>query len=385
MKIPEYLNPRRFGLVVILALLFLGLIVFRGYQQRRLDREAVEVEKVAVRVAAPQTRTFTDQVSFVGNLEAREQAAVVAKLPGKTVLKVLVDIGSPVRAGQLLAILDDSHLRPQVAQAKASVAKAQAFLDQAKTQLETVQKDYERYDQLYSEKVISGQQLDHARGQFNLASAGQRLAGRQLDEARSGLRQLEITMGYHEIRSPISGIVAGRFIDPGDTSSAENPAFLVNRQERVKVTGAVPEAGFTKLRVGQPATVTLDALGGRAVKAKIARLSPVIDPGTRTGTAELVLDADPELKPGMYAKVALHVGSHQGMGVPREAVNTIPGTGQKRVFLALDGKAQSRAIATGAESREYLEVTEGLSPEDVVILTQSVRIGEGTPVEVVKP
>jgi len=385
MKIPEYLNPRRFGLVVILALLFLGLIVFRGFQQRRLDRKAVEVEKVAVHVAAPQTRTFTDQVSFVGNLEAQEQAAVVAKLPGKTVVKVLADIGSPVRAGQLLAILDDSHLRPQVAQAKASVAKAQAFLDQAETQLETVKKDYERYDQLYSEKVISEQQLDHARGQFNLASAGQRLAGRQLDEARSGLRQLEITMGYHEIRSPISGIVAGRFIDPGDTSSAENPAFLVNRQERVKVTGAVPEAGFTKLRVGQPATVTLDALGGRAVRAKIARLSPVIDPGTRTGTAELVLDADPELKPGMYAKVALHVGSHQGMGVPREAVNTIPGTGQKRVFLALDGKAQSRAIATGAESREYLEVTEGLSPEDVVILTQSVRIGEGTPVEVVKP
>ena len=127
MKIPEYLNPRRFGLVVILALLFLGLIVFRGFQQRRLDRKAVEVEKVAVRVAAPQTRTFTDQVSFVGNLEAEEQAAVVAKLPGKTVLKVLVDIGTPVRAGQLLAVLDDSQLRPQVAQAKASVAKAQAF------------------------------------------------------------------------------------------------------------------------------------------------------------------------------------------------------------------------------------------------------------------
>ena len=67
-------------------------------------------------------------------------------------------------------------------------------------------------------------------------------------------------MGYHEIRSPISGIVAGRFIDPGDTSSAENPAFLVNRQERVKVAGAVPEAGFTKLRVGQAATVALDRL-----------------------------------------------------------------------------------------------------------------------------
>ena len=91
-------------------------------------------------------------------------------------LRVLVDIGSPVKAGQVLAVLDDSLLRPQLAQGEATVEKARAALAQAETQLQTVRKDFARYEQLYGEKVISGQQFDHAKGQVELAEAGRRLA-----------------------------------------------------------------------------------------------------------------------------------------------------------------------------------------------------------------
>ncbi len=385
MKLPESVNPRRFGLIAIVALLFVALIIFRGVQQHRLNSQPVSIERIPVELAAPQVRLFTDEVSFVANLEPEEQAAVVAKLPGKTVQKVLVDIGTQVKAGQVLAVLDDSLLRPQVAQAEAVVGKARAVLSQAETQRETVRKDFERYDQLYGERVISAQQLDHAKGQLDVAAAGENLALKQLAEARSGLSQLNILMNYHAIKAPISGVIAARYIDPGDTSSAEKPAFVINRQERVKVVGAVPEAAFSKLRNGQEGTLTVDALDGKSVTGHVGRLSPAIDPVTRTGQAELILDADKELKPGMYARVTLKVGSHEGLGVPREAIKVLAGTGEKRVFLEKDGKAESRTIRTGVEERDWVEVVEGLKPEESVILTQSVRLGEGSPVEVAKP
>ena len=385
MKLPGSIDPRRFGLIAGVAVLFLALIAFRGIQQHRLNSKPLEAERIPVELTVPEVFLFTDEVSFVANLEPEEQAAVVAKLAGKTVLRVLVDIGTPVKAGQVLAILDDSLLKPQLAQVEATVEKAKAALSQARTQHETARKDFDRYDQLYRENVISGQQFDHAKGQVEVADAGEKLARKQLAEAASGLDQLGVMMGYHVVRAPISGVIAARYIDPGDTSSAEKPSFLINRQERVKVKGSVPENGFARLRVGQDGTVTLDALDGKAVKGKVARLSPAIDPVTRTGQAELLLSADQGLKPGMYARVTLDVGSHEGLAVPREAVKSLAGTGEKRVFLEKEGKAMSRMIRTGAEEKDRVEVVEGLQPGEKVILTQSVRIGEGSLVEVLKP
>ena len=385
MKLHDSINPRRFGLIAGVAVLFVALIAFRGIQQHRLNSKPLEAERIPVELAAPEMFVFTDEVSFVANLEPEEQAAVVAKLAGKTVLRVLVDIGTPVKAGQVLAILDDSLLKPQLAQVEATVEKAKAALSQARTQSETARKDFDRYDQLYRENVISGQQFDHAKGQVEVAEAGEKLARKQLAEAASGLDQLGVLMGYHVVRAPISGVIAARFIDPGDTSSAEKPSFLINRQERVKVKGSVPENAFARLRVGQDGTVTLDALDGKEVKGKVARLSPVIDPVTRTGQAELILQAGDGLKPGMYARVTLNVGSHEGLAVPREAVKSLAGTGEKRVFLEKAGKAESRMIRIGSEEKDRVEVVEGLNPGEKVILTQSVRIGEGSLVEVLKP
>lgn len=384
-RLPEIFKARRFGLIAGVAALFLALIVFRGYQQHQLNSKPIEAERVPVELTLPEVRTFTDEVSFVANLEPEEQAAVVAKLAGKTVLRVLVDIGSPVKAGQVLAVLDDSLLRPQLAQGEATVEKARAALAQAETQLQTVRKDFARYEQLYGEKVISGQQFDHAKGQVELAEAGRRLASKQLAEASSGLNQVSVLMGYHVLRAPISGVIAARFIDPGDTSSAEKAAFLINRQEILTVTGSVPEEAFAKLKVGQEGTVTLDALGEKSFKAKVLRLSPAIDPVTRTGQAELQMKAVEGMKPGMYARVKLGVGSHEGLSVPREAVKTLPGTGERRVFLEKEGKAVSRVIRTGTEEGDSVEVVEGLKAEEPVIVTQSARIGEGTAVEVAKP
>lgn len=385
LQIPETFKARRIGIVAGVALIFLLLILFRGYQQHQLNSKPVEVEKIPVELATPEVRVFKEKVSFVANLEPEEQAAVVSKLGGKTVLRVLVDIGTPVKAGQVLAILDDSLLRPQLSQAEASVEKARAALSQASIQLETARKDFERYKKLYSEKVISGQQFDHAKGQADVAEAGERLARKQLAEASAGLNQLSVLMGYHVLRAPVSGVIAARFIDPGDTSSAEKPSFLINRQEFLKVRGSIPESAFVKLNVGQEGAVTLDALGGKSFRAKVVRLSPEIDPVTRTGQAELILKSQEGTKPGMYARVELEVGEHKGLSVPREAVKTLPGTGEKRVFLERNGKAESRAVRIGAEEGDRVEVIEGLASGEAVIVTQSARIGEGTPVEVAKP
>ncbi len=352
------------------VIIFIALIGFRAYQQHQIESTVGEIERIKVEVVSPAQRTFVDTVRFVATLEPEEEAAVISKVPGKTVLQVLVHEGDKVQQGDVLAILDTSLIKQQINQAQASLAKAEVYK-------QTASNDYRRFSQLYKEEVISRQQYDHVEGEYKTSV-------KQVAEVRAVLEQLKITMGYHRIEAPISGTIIARNVDAGDTTSSY-PAFVIAKQEQVKAVGVVPEKLYSKVKRGQETQISLDAFPGRSFKAKVSRVSPILDPATRTGKVEVAVDALSLMKPGMYARVEIQVGTHEGLGIPLEAVVKMPGTGMPICYISTkEGTAKTKHITLGGEGPDAVEVIEGISPSDNIIVTRSEKLSEGAPIEVVQ-
>lgn len=374
---------KRLLLLLSFVLLFLGLIVFRGFQSRRIGGGGPEEKALPVAASRLESRTFLERVTFVATLEPEESAAVVAKLPGRTVLSVSADLGDAVEAGQVLAQLDDSLLRSGLAQAEAAEAAAASALYQARVEEETAFLDYGRYRNLYDEEVISRQAYDHAKGRYEAARAGREMAEKGLAQAREAKAELLTQMGYHRLTAPVSGVVAGRFIDAGDSSSVNDPAFIIHRQGRVRVRGSLPEVAFLRVSIGQKADIAVDALPGRAFQGRVSRLAPALDEMTRTGDVEILLDNDGSLKPGLFARVALLLGERQGLALPREALFSVEGTGERACYVVDDdGRARIRIVKTGLDEGNWVEIVDGLGDGETVVVTRSGALEDGRLLEV---
>ncbi len=339
--------------------------------------------KVSTVKAVPMT--FEDVESFVGTVEPEEKAKVISKVGSSvTALEVYVDEGDQVKKGQLLAKLDPSLNQRQIEETRAAVAQARAAVVQAKSRLQMAERDYARYKGLFEEEVISRQEMDQIENQYEVEKAGLDLAKEQLRQAEAKLRQLEIMRGYHDVVSPVEGVLAERFFDPGDTIAAGEALFIISKQEGVKIKGTVTEKVYPKIRLGQKAKVKVDALGDYCTEASVSRISPVLDEKTRTAFVEVFLESEGKIKPGMFARVDLAIGEHEGLGIGREAIKQLAGTGEWYCFVVADGKAKQQFVKIGAGSGNMVEITDGLNEGDLVISPVVRSIVDGVPVEVVQ-
>jgi membrane fusion protein (multidrug efflux system) len=347
---------KKWLVIILILLLFGGLVGYRAYQQHLEEQVEPEKDLPTVEVTRLQKRVLDEITTFTANVEPESKAAVVARVDGRTVLRVLVDEGDAVRQGELMAVLDQSVVNQQIAEAQSAY--------------ETAKADYERYKALYEEEVISRQRLDHAK--------------RTYIQARTALEQVRILEDYHRIEAPVSGIVAQRNIDPGDTSSSRTAAFIIFQQDRVKVSGGVTERAFTSVEQGQPATVTLDALPGQTFEAGVSRVSPTLDPVTRTGTVEVKLPSGGTIKPGMFARVEIHHGERTVWALPRDAIQRLAGTGKFVCYVLRGDETSLRNIEVGKEQGEWVEIVSGVDPEEDVVATLSRNIVDGTKVKVIE-
>jgi len=355
-----------------LIIIFGSLIVYRGYQQKVRQNQAVEEEIPKVDVVKPSPYLFRDTISFAAEVEPENTVALISKVSGRTVLEVNADIGDVIKEGEVLVKLDESLV-------KQDIARAEAALERASARHITAQSDYRRMKNLLAEEVISRQNFDHAEAEYKAAEG-------QLREATASLRQLEIMLGYHVISSPVSGVISQRNIDPGDTVSSQIPLFIINQQKNVKVTGAVSESSFFNIGKGQPATITVDAIPGKIFKGEVTRFSPALDPVTRTGQVEVKLSSEGVLKPGTFARVSIQVGSSEALSIPRDVVRPLAGTGDFQIFVVSGDRASQRIVKITKEegNRVWISGDEFLSQEDMVISTLTDKIKDGARVEVVE-
>lgn len=288
------------------------------------------------------------------SLESDEEALVVAKVGGE-VEKIFFEEGDTVREGQVMARLDGDRLRLEMEQARANLQK--------------LEQEYERNVELHERKLVSAGAFENIKYDLESQRAAYDLARLELD--------------YTEIKAPISGIVSERFIKVGNTIAIGDPVFNITDLDPLLAYLFVPEREFRKLRSGQPAEVTLDAIPGERFEAQILRISPVVDPQTGTFKVTLaVKDQADRLKPGMFGRFRIVYDARENaVLVPRVAV--VDDEESQAVFVVEDGQARQRDVRVGYSRGDKVEIVEGLDGGERVVTIGQTGLAEGARVEVV--
>jgi membrane fusion protein (multidrug efflux system) len=289
-------------------------------------------------------------------LEAEDETEVVAKVGG-VVKALFIEEGDYVTAGQVLAKLDDEKISVQMEQATANLRK--------------LENEFQRSQELYDENLISLQEFQRVKYEYEHQKATYDLARLDLE--------------YTSIRAPISGVVAERLIKVGNMVLPNQAVFQVTDLDPLLAVLHVPERQIGKLRVGHVAALKVDALDNAEFSGRVERISPVVDPGT--GTVKVTIEARDEmrrLKPGMFARVHIVHDVHENaVLVPRDAV--IEEDNESSVFVVRDSIAVRQIVETGFVNSVHIEVTSGLGDGDTVVTTGKGSLKDSTRVEVVSP
>lgn len=332
------------------------------------------VETVAVRQGS-----IHEQLSLVGSLKPKESVDVVPKITGK-LERVLVDVGDPVKEGQLIAVLEGEELAQQVLRAEATLAVAQATLAQRHAELENAQADDRRAQQLLQEGLLSRQAMESTQTRARVVQSQVRLAEAQVRQAEADLAELRIRRQQTQVLSPLTGWVAARHMSVGALVNPNNPIVTVLRLSSMVTEVRVPEERLAGLRVGNRAFVAMDALQGRTIEGRVARISPMLDPATRSGTVQVEIpNPDGQLKAEMSARIQMETGSQrEALLVPREAIVL---RGDRPGVHLLDGqRARFQPVETGISSGGDVEVVAGLSAGMKVITRGTQGLQDGSPV-----
>jgi membrane fusion protein (multidrug efflux system) len=344
------------ALKVGVACLAVSLLAVAGCGGRSNPEAKADEKTAAVPVEAGTVVAGDIASYFTGNatLEAVDETQVVAKVGG-VVKSILVEEGDYVTAGQTLAKLDDERLAVQ--------------LDQAAANLQKMESDFARANELFGKNLISEQEFQRAKFEYD----GQKAA--------YGLCKLDLE--YTAITSPLSGVVSERMIKAGNMIVPNQATFRVTDLDPLLAVLHVPERHAGKLQAGQPASIAVDALAEVEFQGRVERISPVVDPSTGTVKVTVeVRDVTRRLKPGMLARVSVTHDVHPMTTLaPRDAV--MEEDNQSSVFVIRAGTAYRQTIETGFVNTSHIEVLSGLARGDTVVTTGKGGLRDSAKVEIV--
>ena len=366
----------------IAAFVLVFITFWFGYLQK--STESASVKKIVpVEVKVVSTGSVEETIELTGWIKADAVVDVKSKVSGRIEsLKTLLAEGSPaaveeglkVKKGQPLAIIDhDIYL--------AEVTAARANLKAREIELADAQREKKRIVALYEGGSATEQSKDKAVTAAELAVA-------RLSLAKSNLELAQINLGESTIVSPIDGIVTARHIDEGNLISAGNRIVTVADMNTVKIIVAIAEKYGSKITVGTPAKIKVDAFAERTFYAKVYSVYPVLDAQTHTIQLEIRLkNNELLLKPGMFARVALIVKHKDNVVViPRDVV--LGGKINKHyVYLveqtSADKIARKRFVQVGITQAERYEITDGLKAGQTLVVNGMNYLADGMSVEVV--
>jgi len=284
-------------------------------------------------------------------LEADSQAPVVAKVGGDLV-EILGEEGDRVKAGQILARLDGQRLKLE--------------MDRAGAEYRRSRQEYERNLRLLDLGLVAPGTFDDLKYETEALKAAYDIASLNHD--------------YTLIKAPIDGIIAERLVKTGNHLRQNQKLFVVTNPSQLLLKLYVPQQNMGRFGAGQIAEIKTDALGSQSFKATVERISPRIDEATGTFRVTLrILDHTGVLRPGMFARVAVVYDVHSdAVMVPAEAI--LEEDIEKSVFVVEDGVAQRKVVVTGITDENLVEILDGVSDEDTVVVVGQGGLRDGTPV-----
>ncbi len=353
-----------------------------------------------IRTEAVRLDTVRRALDVTGTLAAQDEVSVSAQTDG-VVTRILVDLGDAVAAGQPLVELDSEKLRYSLDQQRASlkrsltrygateagglppvedtpdVRKAAAELAQAK-------QSADRSSELMNRGLIPRQTFDdaqaalHARqASYDAAVQAARNMAADVELAEATLRLAERQLRDAVIRAPSSGRVQKRLVSSGELVKNQTPVMTVVRIDTLKVKADVPERMAPWIQIGQPVSLKVDAFPDRSFSGTVARISPSVEPGTRTFAFEgVTLNADGALKPGTFVRVHLETAlNEQVLTIPHAAMQYRYGV--NRVFVVTGDTLAARELKLGDRRGDRTEVADGVKAGELIAVTDVDTLADG--------
>ena len=366
-------------LLPLFAVLLLGGLVARTLVARKAEqaqiaatvtRAAPAIDLAPGDVATATHAELTRTLDISGSLKAVQSALVKARVASE-VRDVAVREGDRVRAGQLIGHLDATEVLWKLRQAEQQAASAQSQLDIA-------ERTSKNNQALVDQGFISKNALD-----TSVSSAdGARAA---LQAARAAVELTKKAVRDTEIRAPIDGLVSQRLVQPGERVAVDAKLLEIVDLSKIELEAAIAPEDVGAVSVGNGARLQVDGLA-EPVPARVARINPSTQPGTRAVMVYLAVDTRTGLRQGLFARGAIELARRPALLLPAGVVRV--DQARPYVLAVVDGKARQRPVTLGARGNARLgaaienvvEITAGLKPGDTVLRASVGNLRDGTPV-----
>jgi multidrug efflux system membrane fusion protein len=435
----EHRPKRRFKLVVsalialvILAGLLVAAILPRIAQQKKITAAAQSMQNAlpAVNVITAEQASASSELELPGNIEAIQTATVSAQTSGY-LRRFYVDIGTRVKAGQLLAEIDtpevDQELqqaRATLVQAQASLGQAEANLQQAKTNMEFARVSYERWKYLAEQHVVSDQDRDQTQAAYNAAKATVDAMQANINASKAtiaaneaNVRRFQKTQGFNKVYAPFAGIITARNVEVGSlisvgsgssvssstgttASSAMTPGtgttqtgtgapassgglFQIARTDTLRIFISVPQTYVSLVKEGQSTDISIRELPQQNFTGRVIRTTSALDPASRTLLTEVqIKNSAYQLMPGMYATVKFSVAQAEPpVRIPATAL-VIRADGPQVVTVTADQKAHYQKVVIGRDYGGQVDIISGLAAGATLVINIPDGLQEGESVSV---
>ena len=349
--------------VAVVLLIVLAVFLFGGSGEKAAAPQAGEGQSLpAVTVIVPGRQDVPAIITATGSLAARRDQLVGVPGEGGQIVRVLVEAGQWVGAGQALAVIDRAVQAQESAQLAAQVEVNRADLRLA-------QQELDRAMALVSRGFVSQADVDRKRASRDAAAARVRVAQAQLSGARARIGRLDV-------RAPTAGLVLARSVEAGQVVRPGSGAlFRIAAGGEMEVRARLPQTDLARLSVGVPAVVT-PVGSDQSYQGRVWQISPIIDPATRQGEARILVPYNRDLRPGGFASVEIRAGAVTAPLLPESSVLT-DDAGSYVMVVGPNNTAQRRAVRVGSVTDRGVVVVEGLNGTEQVVESAGAFLNPG--------
>jgi RND family efflux transporter MFP subunit len=354
---------------VVLAIGALRVILTRGSARAELEERSAEGQKIFVKTVTPSPTKSAGALTLPATLRGDNETTIYARDSGY-IRTFVVDIGSRVTKGQVLAELDTPELDQQLAQNKAQLENAKANVVLAKVALE-------RWKLLFKQDSVARQDLDTKQNAYDTSVALQ-------NAAEANVQQLLDMTAFKHVLAPFDGVITQRNVDLGNLITAGSGGvalFTMAKTDPLRVFIDLPQAYAQSVAVGDKVTVTQSELPGQTFPGQIARIAGAIDVATRSQRVELTLpNSDGKLTPGAYVQVALPLKPKAPLSIPSNSL-LFRAEGPNVAVLDSDNHVHLRPVSIANDLGATLEVSKGVDASDRIVVNPPDSLAEGDAVQ----
>lgn len=329
----------------------LGMVLLASCGQKKQTEEVQaqgQEAKPSVKLAQV-VEEPVDQLQVYSATIVGEVLNNIAPAGAGRIKKINVEVGDNVRKGQILAEMDETNLINQ------------------EMQLKNLETEFNRIDQLYQVGGVSQSEWESM--------------SLQLEVARKSYKTLKENT---KLESPIDGVVTARNYDNGDLYGGQ-AILVVQKISPVKLTINVSEQYYSKVKKGDQVSIELDAYPGETFNGKVSLIYPTVESMTHTFPVEINVDnRSQKLRPGMFARATLNLGTENHVVVPDIAIVKMAGSGDRYVYVYEDGKVSYRKVELGQRLGDRYELISGVADGAQIVIAGQAGITDGKEVEVIK-